>query len=99
MNEPYSYDLEFISIRVVCPKSNAIILEVQRAVDFIRGEPDWKHLDDVVATFLEAHDIEEYKRLPNPRPHPAGGWVTHSFDMGCPRLIWIFPEAARKGGS
>ena len=99
MMEPYAYDLEFISIRVVCPKTNAIILDAQRAVDYIRGEPDWVHLNDVVCTFLEAYSIEEYKQLPNPQPHPAGGWITHSFDMGCPRLIWIFPEAVRAVGS
>ena len=98
--EPYVYDLQFISIRVICPKSpRTIILDAQRTVDFIAGEPDWTHLDDVVCTFLETHHIEECKRLPNPQPHPAGGWVTHTFDMGCPRQIWIFPDSARKGGS
>lgn len=98
MDEPYTYDLEFISIRIVCPKTQVVILEAMRAVEFIHNTPDWMHLDDVVSTFLEAHDIDEYKRLPNPHPHPAGGWVTHSFDLGCPRLIWIFPDSARKEG-
>jgi hypothetical protein len=99
MNEPQAYNLKFISIRIVCPKTNTILLEVQRGVDFINDEPDWIHLDDVVSIFLDSYGIEEYKPLLNPQPHTAGGWVTHSFDMGCPRLIWIFPDTKRKGGS
>jgi hypothetical protein len=100
MNEPYVYDLEFISVRIVNLKTpHVVIMEVQRAVEFIHDEPDWDHLDDVVCTFLDSNHIEEYKRLPTPCPHPAGGWLTHSFDMGCPRLIWIFPESVRRGGS
>ena len=90
--EPYEYALQFISIRIVCPKTQTIVLEVQRVVDFINNEPDWKHLDEVVSMFLDAHHIEEYTRLPNPQSHARGGWLTHTFDMGCLRQIWIFPD-------
>ena len=98
MIEPHTYDLEFISIRIICPKTQAIILEAMRAVTYIQSEPDWRHLDDVVSTFLDEHHIEEYNKLSTPQIHPAGGWMTHSFDMGCPRQIWIFPHPALKGG-
>jgi hypothetical protein len=93
------YTTTFISIRVLCPKTQTIILEAQRGVNFSNDEPDWEHLDDVVSTFLDANGIEEYMRLPKPQTHSGGGWVTHTFDMGCPRQIWVFPEPVSRGGS
>lgn len=98
MTYDYNYSIHFISIRILCPKSNEILFEVQRAVNYIEHEPDWDHLDDVISTFLEAQDIDTYIRLPNVSVHPQGGWVTHTFDMGCPRLVWTFPDPVSKEG-
>ena len=98
MMEPYEYTLRFISLRIICPKTQLVIIEAQRAVHYINNEPDWKHLDEVVSMFLDSNAIEEYKQLTIPQPHPGGGWVTHSFDMGCPRLIWIFPDPVGEMG-
>ncbi len=99
MMEPYEYTLQFISVRIICPKTQTIVLEAQRAVHFINKEPDWKHLDEVVSMFLDVHDIGEYTQLAIPQPHPGGGWLTHSFDMGCPRQIWILPDQVDKEGA
>jgi hypothetical protein len=99
MISPYDYCLQFITIRIVCPRTNAILMEAQRGVDFINKEPDWDQLDDVVSTFLDAQDIDFYNRLDIPEIHPEGGWVTHTFDMGCPRQIWIIPDPVRAEGS
>lgn len=99
MNSPYDYCLQFITIRVVCPRTNAILMEAQRGVDFINNEPDWDQLDEVVSIFLDAHDIDYYTRLEKPEIHTEGGWVTHTFDTGCPRQIWIFPDPVHEGGS
>ncbi len=99
MNSPYEYDTRFVNIRIICPKTRKVHIEVQRAVDFIQNEPDWDDLDSVVATFLEANTIDCFMRLDKPEAQAAGGWVTHSFDMGCPRLVWVFPDPVDQGGS
>lgn len=99
MNSPYEYNKRFIRIQIICPKTHKVHIEVQRAVDFINNEPDWEDLDEVVATFLETITIDCYTRLAKPESQTAGGWVTHSFDMGCPRLVWIFPDPSGKEGA
>jgi hypothetical protein len=99
MNSPYEYNIRFITIRILCPKTHKIHIEAQRTVDFIQNIPDWNDLDSVVATFLEANDIDYFTRLETPEPQAAGGWVTHAFDMGCPRLVWVLPDPVDEGGS
>ncbi len=89
---PYEYNIRFVSIRIICPKTREVFIEAQRSVDFIHIEPDWAHLDEVISTFLEAHGVDVITRLPEPEVQPGGGWATHSFDMGCPRMVWIYPE-------
>lgn len=99
MNSPYEYNKRFIYIRIVCPKTHKVHIEAQRTVDFINNEPDWDELDDVVTVFLEANAVDCFTRMDNPEPQAAGGWVTHTFDMGCPRLVWIFPDPSGAEGS
>lgn len=92
---PQSFDFRFVSIRVFCPRTQSIVLEAQRAVKFTDPTtPDWEHVDTVVSTFLDAHDIEDYTKFPIPKSYYGGGWMTHSFDMGCPRLVWVFPDSS-----
>lgn len=99
MNSPYEYCKRFVRIRILCPKTHKVHIEAQRVVDFIHNIPDWEDMHDVVATFLEANCIDSFTRLDTPEAQAAGGWVTHSFDMGCPRLVWIFPDPVDEGGS
>jgi hypothetical protein len=96
---PFEFPFRFVTIRILKPPSNKVVLEAQRAVEFIEGVPDWESVDTIVSTFLESMGIDTFQRLESPRVHPAGGWITHVFDMGCPRHVWIFPDPVREEGS
>lgn len=99
MLHPFEFPYRFITIRILNPRTNKVIMEAQRAVEYENGAPDWDSVDTIVSMYLEAHGIETFERLTAPRPYGGGGWITHTFDLGSPRHVWIFPDPDRREGA
>jgi hypothetical protein len=74
-------------------------MEAQRAVEYNGDTPDWDSVDTIVSLYLETRGIETFERLATPRPQTGGGWITHTFDLGVPQLVWIFPDPERREGA
>jgi hypothetical protein len=96
---PFEFPFRFMTIRILNPRTNKVIMEAQRAVEYNGDIPDWESVDTIVSLYLETHGIETFERLAEPRLQTGGGWITHTFDLGSPRLVWIFPDPDRGEGA